>query len=46
MFADWGISAAYAVLAGAISVAALLFVLSTLRADEAPVSAPAHDLAI
>jgi predicted MFS family arabinose efflux permease len=45
MFAHWGISAAYAVLAGAISVAALLFVLSTLRAEE-PVSAPVHDLAV
>jgi len=46
MFADWGISAGYAVLAAAISVAALLFVLSTLRADERPVSAPMHDLAV
>jgi predicted MFS family arabinose efflux permease len=47
MFADWGISAAYAVLAGAISLAAFLFVLSTLRADEAPpTSVPAHDLAV
>ena len=46
MFADWGISASYAVLAAAISVAALLFVLSTLRADDEPVSAPVHDLAV
>jgi len=46
MFADWGISATYAALAGAISVAALLFVLSTLRADEGPISAPVHDLAV
>jgi predicted MFS family arabinose efflux permease len=48
MFADWGIPAAYAVLAGAISVAALLFVLTTLRADgvDEPVSAPVHDLAV
>lgn len=46
MFADWGISTAYAVLAGAISVAALLFVLSTLRAEGEAGSAPVHDLAV
>ena len=47
MFAHWGIAAGYAVLAGAISIAALLFALVTLRADdEAPLSAPVHDLAV
>jgi hypothetical protein len=46
MFVHWGIATTYAVLAGAISVAALLFALATLRADDAPLSAPAHDLAV
>jgi predicted MFS family arabinose efflux permease len=46
MFASWGINTAYAVLAGAISLGALLFVLATLRADHVPASAPVHDLAV
>ena len=46
MFVNWGIATAYAVLAGAISLAALLFALATLRADDAPLSAPAHDFAV
>jgi predicted MFS family arabinose efflux permease len=46
MFVRWGIAAAYAMLAGAISLGALLFVLATLRADAAPPSAPVHDLAV
>lgn len=46
MFANWGINTAYAVLAGAISLGALLFVLATLRADHVPASAPVHDLAV
>ena len=46
MFANWGINTAYAVLAGAISMGALLFVLATLRADHVPASAPVHDLAV
>jgi predicted MFS family arabinose efflux permease len=47
MFAHWGISATYAALAGAISLGALLFVVAVLRADDdAPSSAPVHDLAV
>ena len=44
MFVRFGISATYAVLAGAISLGALLFALTTLRASESP-SAPTHGLA-
>jgi predicted MFS family arabinose efflux permease len=47
MFQDWGISATYAALAGALSLGALLFVAAVLRADDdAPASAPVHDLAV
>jgi predicted MFS family arabinose efflux permease len=47
MFEHWGISATYAALAGALSLGALLFVAAVLRAaDDAPASAPVHDLAV
>ncbi len=47
MFQHWGISATYAALAGALSFGALLFVAAVLRADDdAPASAPMHDLAV
>jgi hypothetical protein len=46
MFANWGINTAYAVLAGTISLGALLFVLATLRAGDVPATAPVRDLAI
>ncbi|HEX3453397.1 MAG TPA: MFS transporter [Gaiellaceae bacterium] len=47
MFQHWGISATYAALAGALSLGALLFVVAVLRADDdAPASAPVHDLAV
>jgi predicted MFS family arabinose efflux permease len=46
MFVHWGIAATYAVLAGAISLGALLFVLATLRADIPRGSAAVHDLAV
>jgi MFS family permease len=45
MFESWGIAAAYATIAGAITLGAVLFLLATLRSDE-PGSAPVHDLAI
>ena len=46
LFAHAGIPATYAVLAGAITLAAVLFLLVTLRADAGPKSAPVHDLAV
>ncbi len=46
LFAGWGISATYAVIAGSITLAAVLFLLVALRADESPASAPVHDLAV
>jgi len=46
MFANWGISASYAAMAGAITFAAVLFLLATTRADAGPASAPVHDLAV
>jgi len=46
MFLHWGIPATYAAIAGAITVAALLFLVVVLRADAGPRSAPAHDLAV
>jgi len=45
MFEGWGIAAAYATIAGAITLGAVLFLLATLRED-APKSAPVHDLAV
>jgi predicted MFS family arabinose efflux permease len=46
MFVHWGIAATYAVLACAISLGALLFVLATLRADIPRGSVAVHDLAV
>lgn len=45
LFEHWGIAATYATIAGALSLAALLFLLATLRQD-VPKSAPVHDLAV
>jgi len=46
MFQDWGISASYAVIAAAITLAALLFLAAALRGDAAQGSAPVHELAV
>jgi predicted MFS family arabinose efflux permease len=45
MFESWGIAAAYAAIAGAITLGAVLFLLATRRAD-VPKLTPAHDLAV
>ena len=45
LFENWGIAATYATIAGALSFAAVLFVLVTMRQD-VPKSAPVHDLAV
>src|SRR5581483_1541816 len=45
MFESWGIAAAYAAIAGAITLGAVLFLLATRRAD-VPKLAPVHDLAV
>jgi predicted MFS family arabinose efflux permease len=44
MFESWGIAAAYATIAGALSLGAVLFLLATRRED-VPRLSPAHDLA-
>jgi predicted MFS family arabinose efflux permease len=46
MFQDWGISASYAVIAAAITLAALLFLAAALRGDAAQGSVPVHDFAV
>jgi predicted MFS family arabinose efflux permease len=46
MFVNWGIPTTYAVLAGGISLGALLFLLVALRGDTPPASTPVHDLAV
>jgi len=45
LFEGWGIAAAYATIAGALSLGAVLFLLATQRAD-VPKPAPVHDLAV
>ena len=45
LFESWGIAATYATIAGAITLGAALFVLTTFRED-VPKSAPVHDLAV
>jgi len=46
MFLHWGIPATYATIAGAITLAALLFLGVAMRGENEPVSAPVHDLAV
>src|SRR4029077_12115105 len=46
MFLHWGIPTTYAVIAAGITLGALLFLGVALRGDDAPASAPVHDLAV
>jgi predicted MFS family arabinose efflux permease len=46
MFQDWGITASYAAIAAAITLAALIFLAAALRGDAAHASAPVHDFAV